>query len=79
MNRAFRNAERVTVTDGEDKGKTGVVVRLRRCDDGAWVRLDSEPAHPRFPLLDAPFGKPDPRHFDILLYPEQCEVAKAGA
>ena len=66
----FHNNQRVTVVDGDDAGKTGTVVRLRMSDDGAWVKLDSEPAHPRFPADDS-------RHCDVMLYPEQAEPAKA--
>jgi hypothetical protein len=65
----FTNGQRVTVIDGDDVGKTGRVTRIRQCDNGAWVRLDSEPAHPCF-------SKGDDRHNDVLLYPEQT---KAGA
>jgi hypothetical protein len=68
----FSNNQRVTVIDGDDKGKTGVVVRLRRCDNGAWVCLDTEPAFPNFPA-------DDDRHCDVMLYPEQVEALKAGA
>jgi hypothetical protein len=65
----FSNGQRVKVTEGDDAGKTGTVVRVRRGDDGAWIRLDTEPAHPNFLAQDE-------RHNDVMLYPEQV---KAGA
>jgi hypothetical protein len=69
MNRSFRNGERVIVSHGDDKGKTGVVVRLRRADRGAWIYLDSEPLHPHFPVGDD-------RHRHVMLYPEDVDATK---
>lgn len=53
----------------DDSGGTierwGTIVRLRRQDDGAWVRLDTR--HERCPF---PLG--DRRDCDIIAYPDDC-------
>ena len=74
----FKNGQRVVVKRGADgielpNGAHGTVVRLRRCDDGAWVSLynrlsgDLEALHP--------FAVDDQRATHILAYPEDCESA----
>lgn len=63
------NGQCVTVIRGDDKGKTGRVVRVRISDNGAWVCLDSTPAKPIFPSDDG-------RHYDVMLYPEDVEEVK---
>jgi hypothetical protein len=50
--------------------RLGTVVRLRRCDDGAWVRMDAD-----LPLSLRSFTADDNRTRDIILYPEDCEDA----
>jgi hypothetical protein len=76
--KSFKLGQRVAVsvceTHGEhvclSKKQPGSVVRLRRCDAGAWVNLDeriTEGAHP--------FPAGDHRENHVLTYPEFCEVA----
>lgn len=51
----------------------GTVVRLRRQDYGAWIRLDA-----RTDVEDAhPFPADDDRWCNVLAYPEDCEPAPA--
>jgi hypothetical protein len=61
-------------------GIWGTVVRLRRSDDGAWVRLDRRHERCPFPADDATRGT------NILTCPENCssvaradEPARSGA
>lgn len=72
--REFRDNQRVLVTDTDHPlvGMFGTVARLRRCDECAWVRMDSRPlgAKECFPFLaDDPSG----RGTHTLLHPDQCE------
>jgi hypothetical protein len=57
-------------------GVPGVVVRLRRADDGAWIRLDHRVdiagVHP-FPAAD------ETRSTDVLAYPEWCVPEPSGS
>lgn len=50
----------------------GAVVRMRRGDDGAWIRLDrrqQEQFHP--------FGVGDERENHVLAYPENCDAVRS--
>lgn len=50
------------------KGQKGMVMRLRRADEGAWVDMESLPADlKRFPAGD--------RSNHVLLWPDECENA----
>lgn len=68
----FRLHQRVRIWRGDHAdliGRAGTVVRLRRGDDGAWVRLDEHLDAPKpFPDDD-----PDGRGNDLILYPDECE------
>lgn len=77
---SFRNHQRVRVVQVSpgasdyDKGKVsqligkvGSVVRLRRADTGAWVRMD-EP----LPVAIRNFPEGDERAHDFILYPDEC-------
>jgi hypothetical protein len=55
-------------------GACGTVVRLRRCDDGAWIELDT-PAHDDV----HPFPADDPRARHVLAYPEDCHHIATAA
>ena len=50
-------------------GKTGTVVRLRRADDAAWVRMDCD--LPRG-LRTFPVGDEGGRDNHIILWPREC-------
>lgn len=65
----FRNGQRIGY-----QGRLGTVVRLRHCDDGAWVDMDMGPVgdERRFPD-DDPHGRG--RH--VLLYPEDCYMVSS--
>lgn len=52
--------------------KTGRVHRLRIADDGAWVRMECD-LLPRIRSFPADDG--GGRGNDIILYPEDCELA----
>jgi hypothetical protein len=68
--RRFQNGQRVIVFVAECApilAKAGCVVRLRRADNGAWVRLDT-----RVQPEVHPFPPDDPRGNDVLAYPEDC-------
>lgn len=58
------------------RGKIGTVVRLRMCDDGAWINMDQDiPDELRsFPADDA-----SRRGNHVLLYPDECEELKEAA
>lgn len=66
----FRNGQRVTVAEVGHPltGRKGSVVRLRRADNGAWVRMDDRP-----PEELCPFPVDDSRGHDVVLYPDQCK------
>lgn len=71
----FRDGQQVRIREcntvpRELAGRTGVVRRLRRADDGAWVRM-----HDDLPARHRRFSPGDDRENDILLYPEDCEDA----
>jgi hypothetical protein len=62
---------KVTVPNGlEDQ--TGTVKRLRKSDNGAWIKMDSDPP----PDLEI-FPADDHRHRHMLLYPGECEPIEA--
>lgn len=71
----FENEQRIVVTKDDHplKGLSGIVVRLRISDRGAWVDMGSK-ARER----DYPFAFPSDDHAgrgnDVLLLPEWCEV-----
>jgi hypothetical protein len=69
----FRNSQRVIVVEPSSPlfGKTGIVVRLRYGDHGAWVRMDEN-----IPEAIARFSVGDDRRNDIILYPDQCNALK---
>lgn len=73
--RRFKGGQRVRVlrnADGVELGAVGSVVRLRRCDDMAWVALEArstnESAHP--------FPADDDRGTHVLAAPEDCEAVR---
>lgn len=68
---SFQNNQKIIVTDAEHPchGKTGTVVRLRRADDAAWVRMDED-----LPMDLRSFPADDERRNHIMLWPEDCEV-----
>lgn len=55
-------------------GVPGTVYRPRRCDEGAWVRLDERSDAPNA----HPFPADDERGRDVLAYPEDYEVIGDG-
>jgi hypothetical protein len=65
--------ERVRVkTIGGLIGETGTVVRLRKSDHGAWVKMDKP-----LPLDLASYRDDrDPRRDHVLLYPADCEAVR---
>jgi hypothetical protein len=67
----FADFQRVRIIAPEHqlRGKVGKVVRLRRADEGAWVRMDDD-----LPVELRRFS--DDRKNDLLLFPEECEAAK---
>ena len=69
----FKNQQRVMVNEKFDplKGKLGTVVRLRRADNGAWIKMDDA-----LPLGLASFPSDDSRCNDIVLYPDECDEVK---
>lgn len=69
--RSFRDGQRVTVIAAAHQlhGRTGTVVRMRRGDDGAWVRMDE-----RLPPNLVLFA--DERARNALLYPDECAEAR---
>lgn len=54
-------------------GRTGVVVRPRRGDNGAWINFDEDlpEEHRQFPASD-----PHGRGNHAMFYPKQCEAAR---
>jgi hypothetical protein len=75
----FHNRQRVQIVTPlhpertDLKGMTGTVVRLRRCDDLAWIAMDA-------PLLDIfrCFPSGDPRADHIVCDPRECEPVEKG-
>lgn len=69
--KTFMNGVRVRVTCSKHPltGKTGAVVRLRRGDDGAWVRMDED-----LPPEARAFPAGDDRARHAMLYPDECEA-----
>jgi hypothetical protein len=70
----FRDHQRIVVTHPDNPlvGHVGTVMRLRRADGGAWVRMDDPvPADRRV------FPGDDDRANNVLLFPEDCELAPA--
>lgn len=69
----FENNQRVFVK-ADDSGHPinahGIICRLRRLDEGAWIKLDE-----RHPTASHPFPADDHRANNILAYPEDCEPA----
>ena len=71
--KSFRHNSRVYVridADGHPVEAEGAVVRFRRADNGAWIRLDERKAGVYFPF---PAG--EDRECHILAYPEDCRAA----
>lgn len=69
MQKRFHMGERVTVAAGHPlAGKSGMVVRLRMTDFGAWVQMDDE-----LPEEQRVFDAHDPRSKQLMLKPEECE------
>lgn len=71
---SFKGVKQVRVcTDGNIlKGYAGKIVRRRKQDDGAWVRMERD-----LPESLRAFPADDERFRDIMLYPEECEAVKA--
>jgi hypothetical protein len=70
----FKLKQRVFVRsdgDGAAVGEWGTVVRLRRADNGAWVKVDRRP--PASPAR-FPFPATDPRANHLIAYPEDCTL-----
>ena len=69
--KAFNNDQRVIVTQHAHalNGLAGTVVRLRRADNGAWVKMDER--REGFPW-DFPADDPAGRGSHALLWPENC-------
>ena len=68
--RSFRNKQRVFVrVDADEKQvqRPGTIVRLRRANDGAWVRLDSKAVDPSAHK----FPRGDNRENHVLAYPDR--------
>lgn len=67
---AFSYGQRVRVVEKNHPlfGRSGIVVRLRHADSGAWVKMDKV-----LPKALRQFPDGDKRARNILLYPEQCE------
>ena len=69
--RQFTNNQRVIVDQPECldelRGRTGTVVRLRRCDGAAWVDMDDD-----IPDGARSFPHDDDRRNHVLLYPQEC-------
>lgn len=70
----FKTGQRVTIIDGYPEliGKLGTVQRLRMGDDGAWIKMDDE-----LPKCYRSFPTTDERSRNIMLYPDDCAVAKS--
>ncbi len=71
----FKDFQRVTVVnpDGPNKpllGMRGSVVRLRRADCAAWVRMDDP-----LPAALRSFPAGDERADHIILWPDECDIA----
>lgn len=69
----FKDGQRVRVVAKGSllTGCTGVVVRLRRSDDCAWVEMNADLPE----TLYARFPRDDPRARHVLLDPADCEMA----
>lgn len=67
----FKDNQRVRVSDPESPllGKAGTVVRLRRADDRAWVRMDDT-----LPMDLRVFPEGDDRANHAMLWPEECDA-----
>ena len=64
--------QRVFVLRDKDRvaiNRWGTIVRIRKLDNGAWVRLDSR--HER-----CPFPAGDRRESDLIAYPDDCSSAE---
>lgn len=72
--RAFSLGQRIRVETGPAAGLSGVVVRLRRGDDLAWVRMDTREEREG---VCWPFFADDEedRGSNLLLAPEDCGAA----
>jgi hypothetical protein len=73
--KSFQRGQRIRIEhtgNGEIDGRTGIVERLRHCDDGAWVRMDAD-----VPSAYRVFPDEDDRRNNLCLYPYQCEPAAA--
>lgn len=72
--KSFSDGQRVSVrsVDGEYSDpkpiepQLGTVVRVRRSDNGAWVRLDKR-------IAECPFPADDDRANHVLVFPENCD------
>jgi hypothetical protein len=69
----FQNQDRVEVYSGHLEGLQGTVIRLRRCDIGAWVRMDSKPENFKHVF---PFPDSDERSNDIVMHPMECRLVE---
>lgn len=74
----FQNRQRVRLVkpDAERRGLegwTGIVVRLRRADDAAWVQMDRD-----LPSNLASFPSDDSRARHIMLWPDECKALPAS-
>lgn len=71
----FRDEQRVRITSPMAppalKGTTGTVKRLRRCDYGAYVEMDTD--LPDF-VRAFPIGDQWGRERHVLLYPSDCDA-----
>ena len=67
----FTSATRVRVVAEKHLlfGKTGAIARIRRNDNGAWVRMDEA-----LPKELQSFSDGDDRSRHVVLYPEDCEA-----
>ncbi len=70
----FHNYQKVKVVAPEEwnqpvNGMTGIVVKLRRSDDAAWVKMDCD-----LPVELQSFPPGDERHRDLKLYPDECQL-----
>lgn len=76
--KTFKNGQRVILDQPEMhkalRGKIGTVVRLRRCDNGAWVRMDEDVPDE---LRSFPANDEAGRGNHVMLYPEECSPANA--
>lgn len=70
--KGFHDGDHIRVMSGPLDGMEGIVMRRRRQDDGAWVKMFREDSSPNehFPFSNDPT---DDRANHTLLYPEDCE------